>query len=552
LEILIPKKTGTYADSLCAVGYASLLAELRDSSSNIEDVGHSYRVICEEGTPPEDWKPPSPGFLYIWRRKKGLRPLGSQVMDYEQEQALAEAAKKSRSIAKAKKKVIEALEEASDVAVPANDPEYRFAAIIESMRSSWSSDLALYHWIYENPSACLTAIRARINGDNQKFDAKWSNSQLLNPSTGKGIHASKTIAKGAGSFTLTDTFEEWMKVRGLWASMLGFRSGGDFKFFAISPGRITLGHLTKLRNELRDLGMWGIVRLDIEAMLRLLQSLMLHSEYKEKGGIPIQLFTPNQVVQGLQFALFKKLGMGSALMNDSILPLPSWFAVNDGDDVDAYLEICSEPFGSEKGKYGPLSALKDDHSDDVELLQKYRRWLTSGKLKDLLEFHVSFAPHLLQRLTAGPAQAFQSQILHLLLLKGYPEVKDIIESPGFQNIARAIRNTTIYAAGMKSSNRDVRFGFAQKLKQRIKAGDREFLAELSDFVQQQNWEIVHRLKGRGFQIQIADSDLNDIVGLTEKYHAELVGMLLLAYGFSKADKVVDKGEEGGEVEAAAL
>lgn len=550
MEILIPKKTGTYADALCAVGYASLFAELQDSSATIEDVEYAYRVSCTDETPPDEWKPPVPGFLYIWRSKKGDRPPGILVMDYEREQALAEAAKKSRSHTKAKKKVAEALEETSDGAVPANDPEYRFAAIIESMRSSWTSDLALYHWIYENPSACLATIRARINGDDQKFDAKWSNSQLLNPSTGKGIHASKTIAKGAGSFTLTDTFDEWMKVRGLWASMLGFRSGGDFKFFAIIPGRITLGHLTKLRNELRDLGMWGIVRLDIEAMLRLLQSLMLHSEYKEKGGIPIQLVTPNQVVQGLQFALFKKLGMGSALMNDSILPLPDWFRVNDSDDVDAYLEICGEPFGPEKGKFGPLSALKDDHSDDVELLQKYRRWLTSGKIGDLLEFHSSFAPHLLQRLIAGPAQPFQSRILQILLSKGYPEVKDIIESTGFQNIARAIRNTTIYAAGMKNSNREVRFGFAQKLKQRIKAGDREFLAELSDFVQQQNWEIVHRLKGKGFQI--SDSDLNDIVALTEKYRAELVGMLLLAYGFSKAGKVSGKeGDEDSSVAAAS-
>ena len=53
---------------------------------------------------------------------------------------------------------------------------------------------------------------------------------------------------------------------------------------------------------------------------------------------------------------------------------------------------------------------------------------------------------------------------------------------------------------MKSSGREIRFGFAQKLKQRIKAGDSEFLAELSDFVQQQNWEVVHRLNGKGFQV----------------------------------------------------
>jgi len=539
----VPKKTGTYADTLCAMGYATLLAELRKKSARIEDIGTAYLVSCPKGVDADDWTAPAPGFCFIWRQAKdGPRPVQGTVLDYEAEKALADASKKSGSSA-ARRRVEEALEEVNELPVAGNDPEYRFCAIIESMRKGWMSDKSLFHWIVEHPDECLSVVKERVQGRPAELKADWSNSQILNPSTGKGVHAAKTIAKSAGGFNLVDTFDEWMKLRGLWASMLGYRSGDDFKFFVIEPGDISSEHVEKLRIELRNLSLWGIVRLDIEATLRLLQILVTRSDAIAEGGFSLMGRKPNRIIRGLRLAFFKSLGTAAALMNDSLLPLPGWFTIETRDDANAYLEICQEPYGTGTGKgdYGPLSALQEKHSDDVELLQKYRRWLTSGELSDLLEFHASFAPWLLRKQAANDfAIPFRVSILHQLLTKGYPEVKEIIESPGFQSIARAIRNTTVYAVSMKNSNREVRFGLAQRWKQRIKSGDTEFLAELSDFVQQQNWEVVNRLKGRGHQVTA--SDLDDIVCLTAKYHAGLVGMLLLAYGFARAEAVGTKEE----------
>lgn len=277
--------------------------------------------------------------------------------------------------------------------------------------------------------------------------------------------------------------------------------------------------------------MWGVVRLDIEAVLKLLVILMDNSEYESEDGIPVFMRTPSTIVRGLRQAYFKSLGTAAALMNDALLPLPGWFAIEGPKDADAYREIASEPYT----KGGPLTALRDDHSSDVGILQLYRRWLASSLLPDLLEFHAGFAVHLMQRSAANEfAPPFKTRILHLLLSKGYPEVKDIIDSRGFQSVARAIRNTTIYAVGMKSSNREVRFGLAQRFKQRIRGGNAEFLAELSDFVQQQNWEVAHKLDGRGHVV--TKEDLDQVVVLVHEHGAELVGMLLLAYGYSRAEK----------------
>ncbi len=117
----------------------------------------------------------------------------------------------------------------------------------------------------------------------------------------------------------------------------------------------------------------------------------------------------------------------------------------------------------------------------------------------------------------------------------------IITNDGFRSMARAVRNTTIYAAGMKSSDREVRFGLAQKWKQRIKAGNESFLATLGEFVQEQNWEVVHRLEGKGHVVTA--EDLNEIVALVERFGAELVGMLLLGYGYARAEKTAAESDK---------
>lgn len=562
MELLIPKKTATYADALCAIGYASLLAELREESVEIKDLGGAYRISCPDGIEVSDWQPPHAGFRYIWRRTQELgQPPGdpTKVLDYESEASIAEALKKASASAKAKQKVEEAIEEVMDAQTVSNSPDFSFARTLETFfkRSGdptaskpigWQTDRKLFRWVIENPQEVLVSLRKKLQGDVVSLSFECTSSQFINPSTGKGVHAAKTKAKSASSFTLLDSFDEWAKLRGVWSSMLAFRSGDDYKFFVIDPGEIPFADIQKLRTELCKRNMWGIVRLDIEAVLRLLHTLVLHSDAIEEDGFPLLDLMPSQVIRGFQMAFFKNLGQSAALMNDSLLPLPSWFAIENREDANAYLRICEEPYGKgtgTKGDVGPLTALNEKHSDDIELLQKYRRWLTSGELADLLEFHASFAPWLLRKQAASEfAPAFRVSILHQLLSKGYPEVKEIIESPGFRSIADAIRNTTVRAVWEKQKDRqqprEIRFGLAQRIKQSTKAGPKAFIAEVSDFIQKQNWEVATKYEGR--RHSVSETDLDQLVTLTSKHGEKLVGMLLLAYGFARAEAVGNKEE----------
>lgn len=126
----------------------------------------------------------------------------------------------------------------------------------------------------------------------------------------------------------------------------------------------------------------------------------------------------------------------------------------------------------------------------------------------------------------------------------------VIENNGFQNVAKAIRNATIYALidskQKKSGRREVRFGLAQQWKQKIKGGNDEFVAALGDFVQLYNWESENLdAAGRGAKEKgwknhkVNAGDLDQVIRMIyEKGSsgAELVGMLLLAYGYARTPK----------------
>jgi hypothetical protein len=469
----------------------------------------------------------------------------SDVLDYEGEKEKRDAGRKVGKKAKG------ALESQDVEPPPEARPEINTATILASMRKGWNGDRDLAKWVRANPGEALDWVLFRL-GAGGKVPEKLpdlSNTQILNPISGKGVHAGKTEIRSAGSIPdqLVDPFSEWMKLRGLWSAMLLYREGDDFKFFVIEPADIPVDHVGAIRAELQGLNLWGGIRLDIQAALHCASLLIRRSDAVQNapGSIRLLGHRPRTVIAGLRQAYFKSLGTAAALMNDAFLPLPDWFVIGDRDDGRAYLSIIDEV--AEKG--GCLNSLQEKNSDDGLVLQQYREWLLTGELRDLLEFHHRFACHLVQRLGRKEwARPFGIENLSKLLTKAYEEefhVTEIIEDPGFQSVARALRNATIYALTLPNMNREVRFGIAQKWKQEMKGGNEKFAAAVAEFVQDYNWETVHRLKGKGHSV--TTEELDSLMRLIQKGQAELVGALLLAYGYARAPKV-----ETGQPEVVAV
>ena len=533
----VMKKTGTYADGLHAIGLAHLLRELTGAEWGIQDCGDRFEVASSSVDANAAWREPEPGFLYVWDSKREQTRPSWEVFDYRREVEKRDLAKVTP------RRRMRAQLEAADVALPdPPSPRLQLAAALSSMRKGWKSDRVLYQWLQADRARALSWARKKLlNSDSAVVDPLWSNSQVLNPITGKGIHNAKSqfLAPNAFNAVLLDPFEEWLKLRALWVATLAYRDDGDYKFMTVMPGDIRIADLNKIVDDLRRLNLWGGVKLDIQAVLRCAELLIQHSDVLG-GSIELRGRRPNQIIHGIRQAHFKSLGTASALMNEALLGLPGWFNIKTPADAELFISMVDGFIGSISAPGGCLGALDARKSDEGTSLQVFRNWLNTGERDEFLEFSARFAVHVLAKKAAGDwVLPMTVGLLDNLFDRGYG-MNDVVNNEGFRSVARAIRNSTIYSEKVGGPVKlDTRFGLAQAWKQKLRAGKPELImAAVAEFVQAYNWEV----QRGGISIhKVSTEDLDQLLNLMNGDH-QTIAMLLLAYGYA----VQPKGAQNGE------
>lgn len=542
----VAKKTGTYADTLQTIGLADLVHTLCEEAPLIVDRESEFEIQVRQWKPGR-WQAPDPGYPYIWDSNKESKPPAGNCLDYRRELEKRNVAREaSKASPKVRRRIKEKLQEQGMEGPEQPRPELALATILASMRKGWEGDRQLYRWLTEDRQRALSWARQKLGADGPAIpDPKWSNTQFLNPITGKGVHSPKTVARAASAISaaLTDPFEDWLKLRAVFIAMLAYRDGDDFKLFVLEPAHASPAVLAAIGTDLRKLNLWGGVKLDIHAVLRCTSLMIRHSDVMTNGPVLLKGRSPRDVIVGLRQAYFKSLGTAAALMSDALLPLPDWFAVSTREEAGEMLEIIDEFIGSEADS-GCLESLNENYSEECSILQRFRDWLSTGNLLDLLTFHAAFAVHLMQKRAKQEwNRPFSTERLTTLLSKRYA-MNEIVTNAGFLSIAQAIRNATIYSVGEKAPVKiGTHFGLAQKWKQKLRAGNNEFIAAVGDFVQQYNWEVINRFN-RGYHV-VGTEDLNDLCRLIESKGAETVGLLLLAYGYAQAPKAEVKTASQG-------
>ena len=132
-----------------------------------------------------------------------------------------------------------------------------------------------------------------------------------------------------------------------------------------------------------------------------------------------------------------------------------------------------------------------------------------------------------------------------------PRLSRILESPGFQNIAYAIRQATVTAQYRKQQGDrryDVRYGLGQQLARKA-AYSQEFVAELADFLAKYNAENAQVMENRPgpYRRSIRTSDIDDVIGLIDEFDdSRLICSLLVAYGYARVPRDADPDEETTE------
>jgi len=126
-------------------------------------------------------------------------------------------------------------------------------------------------------------------------------------------------------------------------------------------------------------------------------------------------------------------------------------------------------------------------------------------------------------------------------MRGNKKLLPIVQTPGFRNIARAIRQSTITLQYLAREQRrsqlpyEIRYGLAQELLRKAHH-DEEFIKALAAFAQSYNAENA-RVAEKGMEVwrraNITEEDLEQVVGLVDEYGAEVVAHLLVAFGYAR-------------------
>ena len=555
-EVMVEKKTFSAADGLIAVGMADLLNEIlrpTDAEAIVKDDGDRYIIEIEEGITWDDlqkWRP-APGYPYVITKEPDAdAPLVGERFDYVTERKKEEVWKKFRQKTGEKgKKLSQDLENAP--IEPDNLlPLYK---TYNSLRMG-SNCLNQLYLALQDQEELREIVGKRLGVlDNYSSEAGElegklakipSPLQIFSPISGKGIHRPKPDSTTLASFPakLVDWFDEWMKYRAMTKSMLSFFTGSDgkdTKLMVLAPARASSEIIEKIHCELLEKRLYGSVKLDINLLLNTADLLIKHSkEYSAaKGKFALDNAPPNKIIKGLYSVYFKNLGTASAVMNLSFLGLPGWFPVTDYQSARDWVDILQEHLAC-------INTLNESHSSDVALLLTYRDYLSTGDLRLLLEVWALFGMRFMQLKAENKyAQAFTIKNVRRLLMSYH--LAEIIENEGFLNIATAIRKSTINPqmrkAGSGKAPFEIHYGLAQNWKRKSKHQE-DFIKEISDFVQRYNAENARHIEqGKERRNNITTEDLDQVFALVEKHGSELVGMLLLAYGYARSPKDDEKG-----------
>lgn len=558
----LPKKTGTYADSLAAVGLERLLDLLEAGPDKIRDRGGFYELTLRSPVDLQELDYESihddPGYQYVKLKDNFDAP--SNHLDYPAgRERLLNYRQLRDSLRKAAKGRLTE-EQESQLKQVEPDPHWYLYQNTNVLKG-----FGPYNKLHEEirkaePESFAASLRARLarlafEGESEDasngFDPKIPSVQVFTPSVGKGLNEVKTAGVRAASLPtgFVDWFEEYLKYLGLEHSANARAVGDDIKLFVMVPGEITAAALYGLSKIFFRLNLpWSSAQIDIQSALGLAEGL---SEQLTRGELEELDKTPREYVAGLQTAYFKSLGSARALANTGFVGLPGWFPVT-ADNADEWLEILGE-------HRKILILLNEDRDEEAALLFLYRDFLSATNTNTLLEFLASYATHVIRsRERKRFVRQFTTKNLRRLLVNMGEKFKEIVDDPGFRAVAKAIRQATVTEQYHKSQGHqvfDIEYGLFQDFKRKARF-EKQFIAALSEFVNGYNYENARReehLKGNPGRrrARLTVNDLDRVVELVDRYDPETVAMLLIAYGSARDPRAPDEAvapavEEAGQ------
>lgn len=405
---------------------------------------------------------------------------------------------------------------------------------------------ALFSQTPNDLEGAIEAWKALDKAYGWKIAAEATCQQLYNPDQGKGHNSPKSSGLSIGNvknFWLL----EWLKAVGFYEAAITrqVRGAKDRKTFVVSVRELSVRDNQAVLNRFVDAMQVSetSIKFDILAAIRYTQALLGYiqeqktPEYLRGRAKPIT----QKLVRGFETAFYKDLGNAVATMNLSFIVLPGWVLVGDDVDLSLYGELLEE---IEK----VTRQFDESHSDAFNLLMSLREFVSGDNLNAFFEFTTAYPAYLMGMRERGKyAYPLSIHFIERLVMVTEKRLYPILESQGFQNIAYAIRQSTVTAQYRKKQGErkyDVRYGLGQELSRKARYAD-DFIAALAEFLQNYNAENAQVMETRQppFRRSIQTSDIDEIVLLIDEYGSETVARLLIAYGYARVPREDDLPEE---------
>lgn len=570
----VDKQTGTFADVCSAYGLATILDELLRRALG-EHTSRTVRILdwgtihAIELTPAlqERWIEGARSFFtpipFIKTAKNsGTMPEGIYNIDYDAEKKRYDDYNElRRSLGDTLKNDPNDSEALASLKESEPHPDYRIWQKINMMSGISAYNAAVANWnesreYFAELLKLLLALHAKTPNPVAACEQEWKKLkkegqfigkdrlnmlQVFNPSTGKGQNttkANKLSMKNMDNFWLC----EYLKMVGFYHCAVPrfvlVKPGQppkDRKTFALAPINMTISAHNDIFKNFRDkVSSNYAIKSDIFAALNYTDCFLQYCEAAQELD-DLWGEGPQNFVAGLHTAFYKDLGNSSAVMNLSFINLPRWLNVENTDDVQMYHEIIEEHLNI-------VECIEEERSEGYQLLQHYRDFLSAHDFTAFFEFTAQYPNYLLNALVKGNfwVKPLSATNLKRLLMNTQKELTPIIESEGFQNIARAIRQSTVTLQYMAKSGRppyDIRYGLGQELRRKA-SYPAEFIQALGDFLHTFNAENarVAEVSSQHWRKSIREDDIIEIVQLIDEHGPQTVCHLLLAFGYASASR----------------
>jgi hypothetical protein len=339
--------------------------------------------------------------------------------------------------------------------------------------------------------------------------------QLFNPQSAKGYALLKPNGTNRSDRTKdrwAEPFLEWLRYRGYFGGAAAWFTDGDLRLFCPIPGNIPYHHFSGIASEFRNLNLGGTaVKIDCRAALGLTRLLIGHADAYRR---------PRQSMSGIWVTHYKDMGQAHTVLAAEQLAIPDWFGLRNTQQAEQWLETLDEHDTI-------LRRLIDNHSDELALLKQYRRTLQrrpGESIWEFVEFLRGYGTLVFRR------RARDHWILPQLkargvaaILNGDPDLRSLLQNPGFLAVASAIRSSTVGAQAAryngKIDHREIRYGLLGDIQRASLLGRKALMEIVSPFIGAFNREGAYRRAVGLASVHIQDCELEAFRTLIEKLPA---------------------------------